>query len=136
MENQTKDQSNKWIPLGTIAHVEAGKTTLTAAIAKSLNLKPEDIKKEKEEMPRLIEEKPKKRCYYSVDCTNKVAIALLLSKENIRKEETIDILSREECWARALTEIQYDDISKNKSTSKLTLSPKQYGQQLKKKKGR
>ena len=135
MENQTKDQSNKWIPLGTIAHVEAGKTTLAAAIAKKLNLKLEDIKKEKEKIEVKVEEKAKKR-YYSVDCTNKVSIALLLSKENIQKEDTIDILSREECWARALTEIQYDDISKNKSTSKLTLSPKQYGQQLKKKKGR
>ena len=91
-----------------------------------------------QENPRFedVKNETKKRRYYSVDCTNKVSIALLLSKENIQKEETIDILSREECWARALTEIQYDDISKNKSTSKLTLSPKQYGQQLKKKKGR
>ena len=61
------------------------------------------------------------------------SLKALFEENNIN---AIDILSREECWARALTEIQYDDISKNKSTSKLTLSPKQYGQQLKKKKGR
>ena len=128
------NQSNKWIPLGTIEHVEAGKTTLSAAIAKSLNLKPEDIKKEKEKDKEIIEDvknETKKRRYYSVDCTNKVSIALLLAKENIQKEASIDILSREECWARALTEIQVEDISKN--NNKLVLSPKEYGQRLKKK---
>lgn len=117
--------SNKWISLGTINHEEGNKTTLNKLIG--------SISDSDEKIPRLIEEKPKKHLYIADVNTNKIYLSLLLSKENILDDEHIDLISREECLTKALKDIQIEDISKNNKNNKLVLSPKQFGQQLKKK---
>ena len=80
-----------------------------------------------------IEEKPRKHHHIAVVGTDKVYLSLLLSKENILNNEHIDLISREEYLAKSLKDIQIEDISKNNKNNKLVLSPKEYGQRLKKK---
>jgi len=116
--------SDKWIPLGTINHEEGNKTTISKLIG-SIG--------EVEKIPRLVDEKPKKHPHIAVVNTNKVYLSLLLSKENSLNDEHIDLISREECLAKALKDIQKEDISKNNKNNKLVLSPKENVQRLKKK---
>ena len=116
--------SDKWIPLVTINHEEGNKITLSKLIGSN---------GEVEKTPRLIEEKPKKHLHIADVNTNKVYLSLLLSKENILNDEHIDLISSEECLAKALKDIQIEDISINNKNNKLVLSPKEYGQRLKKK---
>ncbi len=117
--------SDKWISLGTINHEEGNKTTLNELIG--------SVSNSDEKIPRLVEEKPKKHPHIAVVNTNKVYLSLLLSKENVLNDEHIDLISREECLTKALKDIQIEDISKNNKNNKLVLSPKEYGQRLKKK---
>ena len=133
MERKSNAKADEWYPLGTIAHVEENKTTLNAALKKLLNIKNEDIQEDKKKIKDCIENSTKKRSYSYVDCTDRAYITALLLKSSQQDLAPLDLISEEECWAKTLKDIQIEDINKTKTNNKLVLSPKQYGQRLKKK---